>query len=572
MRRFRRLTAAFVAALCSTIAPATAEERITDFNVSVAVETDGDILVTEEIAVIAEGAQIRRGVFRDLPRFYLKGARKLPYLYDVKSVARDGAKEPYAVEKDGNAYRIRIGDADVFLSQGAHRYTLVYEVKNQVRYFGAYDEVYWNATGNYWAFAIDRARATVTLPGGAPARQHAAYTGYEGAAERDYDYKFAGGAHVFETRSRLDAGEGLTIAVGFEKGLIDPPSAADERADWWAENASATVLGGAFLLLGSFLYSIYARVGRDPPKGPVFARYEPPADHSPAAVHYVFHRGLSGHDALIASLVNLAVKKRIAIDVDRKKKRTTLKAIEGAATPPLADVERALESRLLASGRSLTFGEDYNPTLTRAYEVFRASLAKRYGAAYFRWNIGYLVVAAMFGIGAVILAGNLALAWTSLHTLVVIGLVLMIGAGAYFLPAPTQKGQAVRTEIEGFRLYLKTAEEMHLNAVEVGGDAPPPMTIERYERFLPYAVALGVEKPWTEHFEALMPKEAADYRPNWAHGSFGGGRSLAGLSSALVSNLSTGVSNSMPKSSGSSGSGGGGSSGGGGGGGGGGGW
>jgi uncharacterized membrane protein YgcG len=559
--------------LALLVAPARAEERITEFIVAVDVEKDGDILVTETIAVIAEGNQIQRGIFRDLPRFYLKGARKLPYAYDVKSVTRDRAKEPYAIEKEGNAFRIRIGDAEIYLDNGVHRYELTYEVKNQVRYFENYDEIYWNATGNYWAFPIERAQAVVTLPGAAPAVQHAAYTGYEGSTGRDYDYRFEAGAHEFETRARLQAGEGLTVAVGFAKGVVDPPSAADARGLWWAENASAVVLGAAFLLLGGYLLMMFERVGRDPPKGPVFARYEPPADHSPAAAHYIFHRGLSGHDALIASLINLAIGKRVEIDVDRKKRVTTLtKGPGGAAGRNFSAAETALESRLLASGKAFSFGKDYNPTLTSAYEAFRKSLAKSYGAEYFRWNAGYLILAAAGGIGAVFLAANLALDWTSLHTLVVAGLVLMILAGAYFLPAATKKGQEIRTEIEGFRLYLKTAEEMHLNAVEVGSEAPPPMTVERYERFLPYAIALGVEKPWTEHFEALMPKEAADYRPAWAHGNYGGGRSLAGLNSALVANLSSGVANSMPKSSGSSGSGGGGSSGGGGGGGGGGGW
>jgi uncharacterized membrane protein YgcG len=140
----------------------------------------------------------------------------------------------------------------------------------------------------------------------------------------------------------------------------------------------------------------------------------------------------------------------------------------------------------------------------------------------------------------------------------------------YFMPAPTQRGQEVRTEIEGFRLYMETAEKLQLNAVEVGSEAPPPMTTERYEKFLPYAVALGVEKPWTQHFERLIPEEARAYNPTWTN--LGPSRSLSGLSSSLVANMSSGVTSAMPQSSSSSGSGGGGSSGGGGGGGGGGGW
>jgi uncharacterized membrane protein len=140
----------------------------------------------------------------------------------------------------------------------------------------------------------------------------------------------------------------------------------------------------------------------------------------------------------------------------------------------------------------------------------------------------------------------------------------------YLMPAPTPKGQQVRTEIEGFRLYMETAEKLQLNAVEPGSAAPPPMTTERYEKYLPYAVALGVEKPWTRHFERLIPEEAAKYNPGWTN--TGGSRSLGSLSNALVANMTSGVTSALPQSSSSSGSGGGGSSGGGGGGGGGGGW
>jgi uncharacterized membrane protein len=117
---------------------------------------------------------------------------------------------------------------------------------------------------------------------------------------------------------------------------------------------------------------------------------------------------------------------------------------------------------------------------------------------------------------------------------------------------------------------METAEKLQLNAVQPGSEAPPPMTTERYERFLPYAVALGVEEPWTKHFERLIPEEAARYHPGWTNMSTS--RSLGSLTSAMVANMSSGVSSALPQSSGSSGSGGGGSSGGGGGGGGGGGW
>lgn len=548
-----------------------AQERITNFDVAIEVETDGDILVTEKIAVESLGYQIQRGIFRDLPRTYLNGARTLPYSYDVKSVMRDGRKEPYAIETDDNAFRIRIGDADVFLENGSHAYEIAYEVKNQVRYFEGYDEVYWNATGNYWAFPIDQASARIALPGGAGAVQTAGYTGYLGDADSSYSYDFKNGAHVFQSTRRFAPGEGMTVAVGFAKGLIDPPSAADARDEWWAVNLSLVILGAAATLIGAFYAFMWTRIGRDPAKGPVFARYEPPNGISPAAAHYIYHRGMRGHNAFIATLINLAIKRRIKIDVVEKKKTklTLLSATAGGAISP---IEEKLQGRVLAGGSPMIFGAEYDSVLTSAYQNFQRELGKDYGAPFFRWNLAYMVPAAIVSFIAFFIAVNVAYQWTFLHTLAVISLIAMSAAAAYFLPAPTLKGQETRTAIEGFRLYLETAEKLQLNSVEVGSDAPPPMTVERYERFLPYAIALGVEKPWTKHFEKLMPKEAADYHPYWASGNYGGSRSLSGLNNALVSSMASGVSASLPQSSSSSGSGGGGSSGGGGGGGGGGGW
>ncbi len=550
--------------------PASAVEQINRFDVIIEVQRDGDIVVTETIDVTAEGMQIRRGIFRDLPRYFEGAGQRYAYRYNVLSVTRDGEREPYETQTEGNAYRIRIGDPDVIIPHGPHRYELRYRVANQVRYFDAYDEVYWNVTGNYWLFPIQSARATIVLPEGANIMQTAGYTGPLGASGGDYAYRADGDRHSFGTTRPLAPREGLTVAVGFEKGLIDPPSALDAGALWWQRWGALGILLASLAALFVFLYRSWDRVGRDPPKGPVFPRYEPPQGYSPAAAHYIYHRGMSGHRALIATLMNLAVKGMVEIDASDKK-RTRLMQTRRAASSFVTDEDRALEKRVFASGGVKTLGEKYDAGFTSAYNAFQQTLGRKYGSEYFKWNIGYTILALVLSVVAVIVTVNMTVTWTVWHTIGVLALALMNIAFMYFMPAPTPKGQDVRTHIEGFRLYMEKAEQLQLNAVEPGSEAPPPMTTERYEKFLPYAVALGVEEPWTKHFERLIPEEAARYNPSWSHGDFSS-RSFAGVTSAIVSNMNTGVSSAMPQSSGSSGSGGGGSSGGGGGGGGGGGW
>lgn len=551
--------------------PALAAEEIRSFDVGIEVQKNGDIIVTETIVVNAEGNAIRRGIFRDLPRFYERDGANLRYDYNVQRVTRDGRSEDYETETEDNAYRIRIGDPDVFLDIGEHTYVIRYRVKNQVRYFEDHDEIYWNATGNYWAFDILSARATVTLPPGAQITDESGYTGGHGETGADYKYGVEGERHVWQTTRPLDVREGLTISLSFAKGLIDPPSQWDRFSEWWDRYGGLAILGGWLVLLLGFLFQAFQRVGRDPLKGPVFPRYEAPAGYSPAAAHQIYYRGVQGHRALIATLMNLAVKGRIKIDATDKKKTTLTRSDGPLDASGIAPEDLTFETTLFAASRSKTLGEKYDATFTAAYTSFIQKLGQRYGREYFRWNFGYTLPALFLSMLVFLLVAASSVSFTWWHGLGLIALTAINLLAMYFMPAPTKKGQQIRTEIEGLRLYMEKAEALQLNSVDVlAKDRPPPMTKERYERFLPYAVALGVEDPWTKHFEKLIPEEAADYHPTWTNLS--GSRSLAAISGALVANMSSGVTSAMPQSSSSSGGGGGGFSGGGGGGGGGGGW
>jgi uncharacterized membrane protein len=101
------------------------------------------------------------------------------------------------------------------------------------------------------------------------------------------------------------------------------------------------------------------------------------------------------------------------------------------------------------------------------------------------------------------------------------------------------------------------------------------VTPELFEKYLPYAVALGVEKAWSARFASALAqagKPEAEYAPSWYAGPDFASLGAAGFAAALGSSLSSAVASASSAPGSSSGGGGGGSSGGGGGGGGGGGW
>lgn len=551
------------------------QERISNYDVDIQVETSGDIVVTETIDVISAGEQIKRGIFRELPARYTFMGVTQDWNYDLIDVTRDGETEAVTRLSQGNAITWRIGRADVFLDNGLHQYVIRYRVGDAVRRHADRDELYWNATGTSWEFPIENARAIVRFPSAADVTDTSAYTGGRNSRARDATIDVRGDTVTFKTLQALPRRAGLTVSASIAPGVIAPMSTARKAEISWIRNGAMVMLGAGGLALLLYYWSIWNRIGRDPQKPPVFARYGPPEGYSPAAVHYIHHKGLRGMDALSAMLMQLGGQGILDIKADKK-----VTTIWQRQSPVGGADAKTLISELM-SGRSgkLVLDGETDTKFYKAVSTFHKTLAKRYGAKYHKYNLGW---AALGFIASVILAVVVLISPVAKSGPIVIGLFvglfLLNGLFLLLLPAPTKRGADVNAEIDGFKLYLETAEEDRINMADPISGRAPAMTVELYERFLPYAMALGVEKPWTKQFETSLPREAAEYRPSYATGNaFRSGKGPVDFSKTMAKTLTAGVAAAAPvsQSSGggfSSGSGGGGFSGGGGGGGGGGGW
>ena len=293
---------------------ALAEERIEQFTSDARVNVDGSVDVTETISVNAEGRQIRRGIFRDFPTTYTdrKGLRVVVG-FEVISVKRDRQPEPYAIEGLSNGKRVRIGSADVFLDSGIHVYEIQYRTTRQLGFFSNYDELYWNVTGNGWQFPILATTAVVHLPPGARILQHAAYTGYQGEDGHDFKVFNATGNEYRAVATRnLAPGEGMTVAVAWQKGIVAAPSQAQQYSWFLRDNAGFMGLAATLLGVALFFYFAWAKVGRDPPSGVIVPLFRPPQAIGPAGSRFIWKQRYD-QKAFAAALVGLAVKGRLKI-------------------------------------------------------------------------------------------------------------------------------------------------------------------------------------------------------------------------------------------------------------------
>ena len=152
--------------------------------------------------------------------------------------------------------------------------------------------------------------------------------------------------------------------------------------------------------------------------------------------------------------------------------------------------------------------------------------------------------------------------------LVALGLPIALSS-LFWISAPTKEGRAILDRIAGFKQYLSITEKDRLDRMQAPRD-----TLQMFERWLPYAVALEVENRWADRFSGQLAAAAAAGQTGfaWYHGSHSPWTDTGGFVSSIGSSLSSTISSASTAPGSSSGSGGGGSSGGGGGGGGGGGW
>lgn len=594
---------AFVLTLIAAT-PAHANERILDYRIEVAIAPDASLDVTERITVRAEGHQIRRGIYRDFPtRYQDRAGNRVVAKLEVLGVERDGQAEPWFTENLSNGVRINTGNDDFLPVPADIRYTLRYRTARQIGYFAQHDELYWNAIGTGWDFRIDAADVQVRLPEPVPVAQMRAegYTGPQGAKGRNYAANLSepGVAHWRLTQP-LAPQEGFTIVLTFPKGLLPEPSRATRMGWLLRDNIGVLAALLGLLVLWAYCATRWWKIGRDPRPGVIIARYDPPEDRSPAELRYLRNKCVYDMRCFTADLLLLAVDGVARLHRGNKLEHAA-DELDAAALPagakkwvsrmlagkdvwsasrtdapparPLLATPTALLTRLLPQpGTVVTFEQSSRPTLEAGKAHHSEVLKSRLDGSHYKHNFGTVGRATLIAVGFGLLAFLLSIllsggAGTPLIVFACGAMVFTLIVFMVMIPAPTPEGRRLLDEIEGLRLYLRVAERDELKNLP-GPDARPALDAERYERLLPYAMALGVEEAWTKKFTLAVGAAAAAATTAGRSWCSGGSGDLGSFARSLGNSLNASISAASTPPGSSSGSGGGGSSGGGGGGGG----
>jgi len=511
------------------------DEVINSFDSDITMNKDGSVQVTETI-VYNFGSNEKHGIYRDIPLTAKDGPRIQVNIWNVKD--EKGEDYHYAVSTTDGAAHIKIGDPDVLVS-GVRTYVIDYTVTNVIRPFEDHDEFYWNVTGNDWQVPITRAFATVSYPPGISRDQVRSdcFTGLFGSTEKNCLSDVSSSTSRYQTaigEKPLGAGEGLTLVLGIPLGVVDDTVMATPPADddifsnmpWWFILFPVAFILIIFGMVAS-LFAWFARTRGY--RGPVVTAYEPPDNLRPIDVGTLLDQRVDQKD-ISSIILDLAVRGYLKI-------RYTIKEI------PFWPDKKDFELVKLKEGVDLThpaekiffdilFGE--GDTTTVSYLTLHATKFQQEFKNIVKETENYLHEEGYYDKEAKVKADALSkkLGATALGIFIVcFFLTFVFPSAAFFIVIPlvilgaiqantvnglahqfTQKGQDAQAKAAGFREFLSLTEKDKLALLNA-----PALQPEMFEKFLPYAVVLGVEEKWAKKFEGIYAAPPTWYEDSRSH-------------------------------------------------------
>jgi len=577
------LICALALSLSSVASAQDSSIRVRSFDAVLTVHADGSLDVTEELTVRLAGES--NEIVRDLS-LRADGARESPKKLDVTILAvTDEDGEPFHVEEEsrdsGWTRRLRIrvpGDGRI-----DRQIIIQYRVANAIDFVdagnrsGALDELRWNVTGSGWDIAIDTVRARVVLPGGAKPTRAAVHTEPRGSAAAEATTVTSGNEVSFALPRGLSPHQAMTIAVGWPSGFIHPP----RTSSLWDRIAVVLLWWPLLIPVIVFMVAFRAwdRTGRDPKAKSQVVRYEPVDGSSPAGLAKLVDDRRAPHTRIIAAtLVDLAIRGYLRI-------QETTPSILVALTKDVGAIARSVlrgesgttdyiihfvrkrpewkglmwhEVRLLEALISAAPGDGETKRdsvrvsmLTNNFyvsvpEIFAAVEFELVAKGYYRKSPGsvklkWLAYASLPYFAGWLLDSLLDRGFATVfdevlpergplsHDALMIGIILSTLILVFFaaiMPSRTVVGARAREAGLGFKEFLSRVE--------------PITSVEMFERYLPYAIAFGVENNWARAFEGIYVTP-----PDWYTGPTGEfsatafGHRISDLSLSAASSMSS---------------------------------
>jgi uncharacterized membrane protein YgcG len=484
------------------------------WDVDLDVQQNSDMLVEEVQEILFTSGTFRFG-FRAIP---LDRVERITDVQVFEII--DGVERPYTPGSTGEyGFTTSINDGELEITwyfpptrDSTHTYIIRYRVEGGLRFYNDRVQVWWKAIPPDHNFPVRDSRVTVALPA-AYSQDEVTYASYGASATSYYDGQ---GQVIFEAQS-IPADQELEVRVEFPgdtvQGAVPAWQESFDRKQAWGPVLSV-IFGalGLMLLFGGPLavYLLWYTRGRDRPVGLV-AEYitEPPSDLPAGIVGTLVDEKADVKD-IIASIVDLA--RRGALRMEEEKKEGFLGIGSGSdfifhledASKATWSYEKTLIKRIFGKHETRRLSDlrqkfytaipDLREQLYK--EVVNEGLFPRSPEATRRvWSglgCAGLVIAGVIALFLLVILGEIS-PWVACPGVslaaAMVGLVIV----GRHMPRKTPQGAEEAAKWLAFKRYLQTIDKHgDLEAVK-----------DKFEEFLPYAVAFGLERRLINQFEAV---------------------------------------------------------------------
>ena len=520
MRKARWAIAFLFVALAAVQSARARQLTIQSFDAQIDIHPDSTIEVTEILEVKFEGSW--NGIYRTIPVEYRtnEGFNYTLFLEPESVTDDNGNPLKYELSQQHGYKRFKIYVPNAV---NATRTVIIrYKALDALRFFPDHDELYWNITGNEWEAPIENATARIVLPSGVTGLHAMAFTGGFGSRGQEADVKVS--ANVVQVRMQrpLFYHEGLTAVVGWDTGFTHEPSAISKAILFMRSNWPFFIPIGVFFLMGWLWYT----KGRDPRRNPITVQYEPPEGMTPGEAGTLVDNEAAMRD-ITATIVDLAVRGFLTIAQKDKEQLLGIlhhKDYVFQRTKPATEWINLKPHEQLLLGALFDGGVSDSVSLSQLQNHFYVHLPAIRNRIFDglmsdgfylhrpdKLKQGFIGAGVVIGFLSVWGAGILSSA-TGVSSLTTIlsgvftgGIIALFGS---FMSARTVSGERALEKVLGFEDFLGRVEKDQMERVE--------KTPALFEKYLPYAMALRVEKKWVTAFQGIYTQP-----PSWYSGPYG---------------------------------------------------
>jgi len=489
--------------------------QVSQFTSTVHVQEDGSADIQEKITFVFRGHF--QGVYRDIPVEY-PGPKGTNYsLFVTVNQVTDENGSTLKFEKSRSRGFLKLKIYVPGASDSTRTVNIDYSASDATKFFPQFAEFYWNVTGNDWLVPIQSASTTVYFPADAAGNLRVqAYQGIYGSqdpARASIDEAVV----TAESTGPLPARGGLTVDVYIPEGILREPSTAAKLGRFLRSNPILSLPFWAFAVM----FGLWWYKGRDPNAGlSVAPMYEPPEGLRPAEAGTLIDDSVDPRD-VTSVLVDLAVRGYIKIvEAPHKGLLFSTKDYEfhllkdRDAWNDLNDYERAMLDKIYAGGGTVTRLSDlrnhfYTVLPLIKTEVVTALKAKGMytvdpDSAHQFVILGALAIALPYLAAQVLHIADFTNSVGPLVVCTILAFLIIILFGRQ-LSATSLKGARTRVQVLGFQEFMNRVDADRLKRM-------PPDTFEKY---LPYAMALGVEHRWAKAFQGIIQNPPTWYQGDW---------------------------------------------------------